>query len=419
MKTIMIESYAGKMIICLMILLLTTCLSYAQKEIVIKIYHGMNKQTQFLQKIDNSQPIDMAGSTYTDVYLPKGTKIILEIVNAHIANYKYGFTSTSTPFSPTSTDISEFSERINTSLKERGGSGNADNKSIDVVSGRIEGYLTNIENVKKYIAKSDQPKQYLEIKNGITSSYLEAVKKIKEELNQKFTLEEDNFNNLNGTIKTIFKKYLDHLNLVRDEYLELYNAPKAVYRDTVVIGEGITEISLAIKARNKDTVKIRDTGKELIKIQIKQKYERPTLSLIPLAYAIYIKDYDEFEIKDGVLAKRNSIAKFDFRVGTMLAISPFELSESNEYGLSFGLGTNLIGGDLAALKEFFLGSFLSYKDIFHIGIGWGMARSPSLKSGAQIGNPLPEGKNLDDLLEYNRDNSSFFILFSLKGLDLY
>ena len=90
--------------------------------------------------------------------------------------------------------------------------------------------------------------------------------------------------------------------------------------------------------------------------------------------------------------------------------------ETTALGPVLAAGMSTEGG--LSLSDFMVGLMASYKESVRIGVGGGVSAVPSgLSASAEIGEPLPEGKSLDELIE-TRDRVAFYLMVALPQLTL-
>lgn len=416
---------------------------FPQKRIRYQFYHGKQGSSKIVKKIVDGKAIPF-DENRDHITVPPDCEICVEIINSHPVFYSYRVGVEVTPLEIKPPDLSSFLDFINNLIEKT---------EIAQIKARtltkdlqtwLENYVQKITTLADIIEeaqltsnKSEEPAEY----PFKETSYERARKDIYEKLGDDISLFEGMkpeeaikkwYKDALGAIPTLndqplvrtYRTIVDALYVYSQTLLELRNSVLKSYeydrpfiRECIKIGDGLTTVRLKINNKSeKKTDAVRDTGDtDLLEIVAMPEFKRPRMEIVPVAYYTFVKDYSEFSVIDGIVNRTMDNERFEFRFGAMLATNVYSFSKSKELALSIGLGSNLFGGG-KALSEYFLGAFISYRDIFRFGLGWGAAKIPELKGGAVVGQPLPQGKSLDDFLGHD-DKSAIFIVFSLKGIN--
>ncbi|MFQ5537691.1 MAG: hypothetical protein ACE5GJ_09590 [Gemmatimonadota bacterium] len=199
----------------------------------------------------------------------------------------------------------------------------------------------------------------------------------------------------------------------RDEMAGPYTKGSATFQQCKTLGD--KALVLAVRAASTDTsaTRARQTGK-IAEVSVRPNYKRPKVELVPVGYMVGARNVSEFAVTDGVISVKEDDEKFEIRAGLMLGLNVFAFGEGGENALAVGLGSNLLGGE-DVLSELFGAVYVSHQDALRIGLGWGRADFPTrLKASASVGQALPQGQTLAEVLE-NDDKRAFFLIFSVTG----
>lgn len=206
-------------------------------------------------------------------------------------------------------------------------------------------------------------------------------------------------------------------NAVRDTYMKA--GPS--WRECRAITNGATTVRLAATPRSPDGfTNQRDTL--LVQVTATSDYRRNVVEIVPLAFLAFPRNKTGFGIlNDTVVEDVKYAESASFRVGTMVTTTPFRFGRTNEWAFGPGIGTGIIGGDKPALSDFFLGALISWRDWLRLGAGYGISQAPArLINGAAVGETLPldEGRDkLSDFIENDRVGT-WFLTFTINGLKI-
>lgn len=436
----------------IIIFFMGSILIFSQEDTKIQIFHGKEGKSTIYQLTENGDKTPKEGKRLVLVK-PINNEIRVEVINCNHLFYNYSFTSKIDSFKAPNINIAQFTNTLSSitskpSVTSKSGftvGANSNNdfqleakevkcndtsSQINKIMCKIEYLEKQYEMLKEYIKDSEEPNYTLVTKENRTELE-EAINKIakigknsdvnvnnnqlKEDVENWFKdIDKKNNNKLINIIKTYSLNLINEIQSYKKEIAENVKPISEVFK----VNDGITTIKLNVSFKNKEdqTRKPnREIGANVVEIIIKSEYERPTVELVPVAYSAYSRDITNYDIKNGVVTEEHKREKFNFRVGGMLSLNFYNFGERKEFGTSIGLGSNIFGGG-TVFSEFFLGGFLSYRDKYRVGIGWGMSNiSEKLKSGAIVGQTLPQNSGLSDYIEKEEINS-WFLIFSVTGL---
>lgn len=176
------------------------------------------------------------------------------------------------------------------------------------------------------------------------------------------------------------------------------------------------DITLSVTRKDTSEAKAREVGR-LMQVHVSPIYDRPVIELIPIAFGIYAKRVPQFSLRNNVIAREEG-DEFRFRAGTMMVANmvPFHPDQSVSLGVGVGFG---FFGEGKPLSDFLVGSLVSYRDLFRVGLGFGLSELPnSLKRPAAEGDPLPSNAgNITDVVE-TKKRGAIFMLFNMTGLSV-
>ena len=146
------------------------------------------------------------------------------------------------------------------------------------------------------------------------------------------------------------------------------------------------------------------------------EYRRQILELVPLVSLTYAANTITYGAENGVITQ-NPGDGFKFRAGAMLLYNFAHFGKYREGAVGAGLGYSI--PQKGVLENFQIGTMISYKQLFRLGVGAGFSPYPSgLKNGLKAGDPRPASAgNLEELVTYDR-KLSFFINFSFSGITI-
>jgi hypothetical protein len=205
---------------------------------------------------------------------------------------------------------------------------------------------------------------------------------------------------------------------VRDTYLRATTS----WRECKALTSGTSTMMLrALPRLASDFEGQRDTGK-IVQVTAVSNFQRNALEIVPLAFVAFPHNVTGFAIVNDTVAENVKYAdNAAFRVGTMVTATPLRFGQAAEWAFGPGIGTGIIGGDKPALSDFFLGGLLSWRDWLRVGGGYGFSQAPArLINGAAVGKPLPLGngrESLNDFIE-NKRVGTWFLSFTFSGLKI-
>ncbi|WP_452230011.1 hypothetical protein [Lacinutrix sp. MEBiC02404] len=406
---------------------LFTIVTYSQ---TIQIYHGLKGTTTI---IDNEKKSKFS--------YHQGDEITIEVINAHPALYTYEFNNEEIEITdPDAPDITGLISVLTTNLKIDSG---------DKASSRISGgttnwptlYSTKIKEFKEAIKKADEiirasdtPKNINDARLYSTNGgFLYAQKELKkieliqiEDLNKYV---EDWKNKVKSdeapyfydkTVElelTLMELYDNHIQTLANRIIEIKNSygndVSTTKSYTITLNSKINKITLNVKAKN-ENINIRETGEELITIELTPYFKRPILELVPMALMHKSKDGKLFSIENGLINEASN-EEFNFSVGATLNLNLLNWGEKKEFSLGTGIGFALAEDKL---DNFFFNANVNYRNWVRFGVGYGFLRTATgLKNDLKAGDAATNISDISDVITFERKPAIFFT-FVIPGLSL-
>jgi hypothetical protein len=309
--------------------------------------------------------------------------------------------------------------------------------TFEIYLAQLKSVKADIDSAKAAIERSDVPESREEALTGVrTSGFRRAVDVINalpafknyESLSTDLDKALDNsvsdgsfainFAAADATSKELYKQAFKLLNVqlgsVVNDVEKVLESPAQLSFKVTVKQKGVT-VRLVVKRKQAGKKSGREEFDRLVCVLI-PRYERAALELIPIGHLTYTTHVPKYGLKDGVVTQSEDDG-FRFKGGAMLLYNFLNFDKYNRGSLGIGIGYNI--PQKGVLESFYLGSLVSYKNIFRVGAGVGLTEYPSgLKNGASVGAPLPpDVKDLNDVIDY-RKRLSMFISFSFSGFPM-
>lgn len=399
----------------------------------IQIYHGL-KGTSRIIKEGN-----IKGQSEKFIF-DEGDTITIEIINAHPALYNYTFNNKEIKIKdPESPDISSLIAFLSTDLNI----GDTSTKNARVSGGgtswpnlyskEIQLFKDAIDKAQSYILLSDTPKNIYDAQLFTSNSgFLYAQKEFKnitllnkdldvyisskkaEFKSDKSPYFYDDKDDLELTLMELYDNYIytlgEKLKILKKAYDQKIST---VITHKVVLNSKINKVTLSIKEKN-DKINSRETGNNIITIELSPNYKRPVLELVPVVLMHKAKGRKNFGIENGILTESNS-EEFNFSVGATLNLNLFHWGTYKEYSFATGLGFALTEN---TLDNFFLNANFSYKKWVRFGVGYGFLRTPTgLNNNLKAGDSAANISNISDVISFQRKSAVFFSIV-IPGLTL-
>lgn len=461
MRIRLLEIITGKLAFCLAHLWLVSGLA-GQERTIVRFYHGIPGDARAVEVVRDGR-VEQAAGNRVFLILPQDAEICVEVINAHPIFYDYSFGVELDTTQITLPDVANFLAFLRRQLPDpavvsalQAAGLDATQTADSLLRADLYGYFRSLHaepqwwweyagNLKilneqvllarQTAERSDQPQSY-PAQPGEEKDFRWARERI---LGLPATPGHFNDPDLEGTLTAWFaearmrmeagnpapedrillealRTFGESLLHARDALLTAFREASPVFKTCLQVQAFRSIYWLGVASRGTESQTRRAVGPRLLEIVVEPAFRRPVLELIPVAYALYRRNVAEFAVVDGRIRRTIDSDHFEFRVGGMLLANVKTFGARQEFAVGAGLGSNLFGTD-AALSEFFLGALLSYRDLLRVGMGWGLASHRGLEAGLQPGDPLPEGKSLEDVL-VDDDVSALFLVFSLKGIPL-
>lgn len=436
----------------LFILLITGSAITAQEEDVIRVHHGRNGSTGIL--ISENGPLTIKKSI--QLVREKGTKLTLEVSNAHEALYKYTLASDTFSIDYGLPNFGELVGFFNNLLAPEGSKALEDPSDIlkklqgtgylpfaltemdknllterdkeDELRKSLNELKFRLESVYRLVKNTDQPESLYETweysslsEYGIRSNIMafqldELLTKLgekKEEISELInSLYKEG--SLDRDIRiTYLNSIITQLEKVKNDYKKL--SSPYVFKEEIEVGDKPEKYYLSISNLSK-TIKGRDIGEQLIEVEV-IPYEINRVEIVPVISLNYTDGLSSFEIRNGVISESEEDG-FSFKPGLLLAVNAFYFGKYKEFSFGPSLGYSL-DSEQQFLQNFNVGLLFSFQQKIRIGFGWGMQQHRSaLTDKSLLGAPLPQDQTIDDVTK-RIGRSTFSINFSLVGLSIF
>lgn len=425
------------------IILLLACSEFkSNAQETIQIYHGQRGTTKIVS-IASGEKI-LLSNKHT-IVLEEGKEVRIEIINPNPVLYNYKFNKSDLKIEEeTLPDISSLVKALSSLtqtggtplLAGAGGGGAATPNELNILIAKINTLKSILTQIETEIANSDIPesikqaldggndagfrKAIVEIKKLFNQNNLAVEEKaLKDQLQKVITKNQFPDNDADGqgdpAFEEAFKMYIESLGKMIAEIKTNFIDPSSP--DLISFSFKVEQKAqeIAIEIQTTQSSHAREIG-NLISIFI-VPYKKDKIELVPFYSMLHAKNQIKFEVENSVIVKGPE-SDFTFRPGFMLAANVRRFGEKKEFSVGPGLGFSIVPKtfDLANLT---LGALFRYKDIFRLGLAWGMQKYPSgLKDGAAVGAALPANvSRIEDVIEYS-GKSVFMINFSVFGLKL-
>jgi hypothetical protein len=189
------------------------------------------------------------------------------------------------------------------------------------------------------------------------------------------------------------------------------------------VGRGTSTLTLTIAKKDTALKEKRGTSKDFaIQIFNDAPYERPLVSLAPVALAVTAPGAPEFEINNGRLVDAG--ARAHFRAGMIIALNRYSDGPLNLFGTSVGLGLASQGAD-QILSDVFgtimwsVGDVIGTRnDILRVGLGVGTSYQADMVTGYQKNDVYPDSAGpIKDRLQKHW-KPAFYLTFTIPALNL-
>lgn len=389
-------------------------------------YHGIRGTSGFIEPAP--------GGAYTlltdrkqSMVLAAGSVVCVDIVNAHPLNYNYSLVVSVDSSAPSLPDLTKQAKLLQALIPDPGKAGgpalakdkggqDAAKSGIDAINQFkevVRAVESELVSARKVVAASDTPEELAELPH-----YREARKGFrfaKEEL-AGMPSDKGHFNDpdLKATLKaaadaalkvvgddelqkltvTALAAYADALRSERDQLAGAFARTEPVAEACASIGKGRSTVSLSIAKKDSAAKLIRPVLKELTyELFNVAPYDRPLVSVVPVALIGAAPSAPEFYIDNGVLRDAHTTAHY--RLGAVIALNRYGGGPLNLFGTSFGLGIGSGGSD-DPISDVFgtvmlsVGDVIGLKtDVLRIGFGAGASHQSSYVDGFQVGDALP------------------------------
>ena len=429
--------------ICLIATLMPSVV-YAQDQIVIDVYHGIQGSRIVDYQSDNG--IVKSEKTIQSFQAKKGTKILIRISNANPYFYTYSVSSVDRP-NEKLPDLSALTSLLSSQITK---SENASPPWWDDYRSKLQTVEKGLSIAQDIIKNSDVPEAISELDGNPEHGFKYAQGQLLKigtpqngqigdptifrlfdgSLDLKSSL--DSWYNAakvaadaavgdkdaNKFILSVFQKYAGAMLGTKNSINSMFLHPAEVKFETTV-GDNPVTLHLKIKARDTTTTLVRELGDSVVTLNVNPFYDRATVVLAPVAYSIIASNVPSFSIVNGKITRGEDVSA-RFRAGGFLSITPWNIGSYDQVGIGLGLGFGIsTSGSTKFFSDFLFGGTISYRDDIRIGIGYGVAQLPSgLKAPFVEGQSLPtNSSSLDDIIE-NDYKGAIFILFNITGLNL-
>jgi hypothetical protein len=423
------------------LVLLAVAASSASAQADYTFFHGAKDFTRsgFVVPADNDG-LRRTESRIRRLTLPTGSKVCVNIVNAHPVNYSYSLGTTVDSTGPSLPDLKKDTTSALYFLFQAAAGKTAKNfdqaamdsadaalktdlKPIAKLLERVGALKQDLDEAKEYAQKSDIPERLQEL-NADHLELSAGYRFGKYGMTQKLPKDEGRFRDpdlaktfagwvkatrddaavkgdkklaalvdaLDGYVKSL----IDQVQQLRKAYAEGDSEATVCG----VVGAGVTTFELKI-AKKDTTAAKRDAGTAIdARIVVEPSYEREAVSIHPLAVGVLSSGVSSFSVDaQGVLRAVERKGDMQFRIGALFDINLLNFGSANRIGLGAGIGA-ASGGTAQPLSDVFFSVIVSFMDKARVGLGIGASWVPTSIKGGIVDQPFSlEGKKLDDLIE--------------------
>lgn len=421
---------------------LSACVIFAQ-EADIRVYHGKQGESVFLDDKNNSSN---SGRRKMKFIRSKDDTIYITVQNPNPFFYKYEINTEDFDIVDDTPDVSLLAEVLNGLLSSQTpGTTSSPFSKSDAATSKFATYqeflnnlYSDISEAKNYIENSDNPESKSEALDYITNSSGKGFRAASDGIQSLASFKIDK---LQEKLDDLLKKAVEDRSLYTSLSITTGDGEKIIEEAYKLLNKNfVTTIDQILKIAKEDRiirfkVPVKENKRTEIRLVISKidkkgsrdliddelatvspRYHRATLELVPVANVIYYGNRQKFIIDNDIVRSAPDDG-FTFKVGTMLLYNVSSFGKYGEGAVSIGLGYNI--PKKGVLDNLYLGSLISYKNIFRIGLGIGFNSYPAgLKDGAKVDQPLPANiSNIDDVIDYQRKIAGF-ITISVSGLSL-
>lgn len=413
-------------------------------------YHGGNGVRSGFIVQRGAGGYERTGEREIEVRLKQGQKVCVHVVNSHPVNYAYSFNRTVDTSTVTLPDLSSqvaliaqllrSTPQAEASPDQRTDSGQRQRAVSRVALDPIQGFTDSlgilardVDSARAFVKKSDLPEGVQDLDRA-PAELNRGFRWVQHEISNNES-DRGRFNDPNlaqhlqiwwerasqaattpsdsltiAALALYGKSLLSDINQFKTAFARSVPFTNVVCGD---VGTGPTALELKIAKKNPAAE--RDTGDTGFKIIARPPYDRPFISLHPIAFSSIGFNVPDFRVVNNVLRGDDG---FDasFRIGGLVNFNARSFGADDVFGFGFGLGIGTQGTD-EVLSDLFVGPVLSYRDEARIGLGVGASKFPRRVKDSVVGEPFTATGELDALIEEDF-TLALQVIFVLPGLTL-